>query len=225
MKRTAPLLITFIVGWVLILSVFFPATESWGEDFSVMFDIIASIAFVLGGGNLLKMFGAKVFQRKPGWGYALVAIVGFLGTLTVGLTKMGNPGGIQGNILEEGGYVKWVYDYLFKSCSATMFALLAFYVASAAYRAFRAKNPEAVILLVTAFIILFGRTLFGTLATMWLPERLAFLQIPNIANWIMIVLNQAGNRAIMIGISLGIISTSLKVILGIDRSYLGSDSE
>lgn len=225
MKRTVPLLITFVVGFILILSVFFPYTESLGEDFSVFFDIIAGFAFVLGGGNLIKMNGIKVLNRQPGWGYALVAVVGFLITLIVGLTKMGNPAGLHGNVLEEGTYIKWVYDYVFKPCAATMFALLAFYVASAAYRAFRAKNTEAIILLVTAFIILFGRTFLGTLATMWLPESLGFLQIPNIASWIMVVINQAGNRAIMIGISLGIISTSLKVILGIDRSYLGSDAE
>ncbi len=223
MKRTVPLVITFVVGWVLIFSVFFPYTESLGEDFSVFFDIIASIAFILGGGSLIKMFGAKVIKRQPGWGYALVAIVGFVGTLVVGLLKTGNPEGITGNVLAEGSAIMAVYDYMFKPCGATMFALLAFYVASAAYRAFRAKNTEAVILLVTAFIILFGRTFLGTLATIWLPEQLDFLKIPNIASWIMIVLNQAGNRAIMIGISLGIISTSLKVILGIERSYLGSE--
>ncbi|MHC4644554.1 MAG: hypothetical protein ACYTBJ_03560 [Planctomycetota bacterium] len=223
MKRTVPLIITFVVGLVLIFSVFFPYTESLGEDFSVFFDIIASIAFVLGGGNLVKMFGIKIIRRRAGWGYALVAVIGFLVTLAVGLLKIGNTEGFTGNLLDETSYFKWVYDYIFKPCGATMFALLAFYVASAAYRAFRAKNTEAIILLVTAFIILLGRTFLGTFATMWLPAQLDFLKIPNIASWIMVVLNQAGNRAIMIGISLGIISTSLKVILGIDRSYLGSE--
>jgi len=229
MKRTVPLLITFIVGWVLILSVFFPCAEGLGEDFSVFFDIIASIAFILGGGNLIKMFGKKIVRRQPGWGYPLVAVIGFVVTLVVGLLKMRITGpsliNIKGDYIAQGSYFQWIYDYMFKPCQATMFALLAFYVASAAYRAFRAKNTDAVILLVTAFIILFGRTFLGTLATIWMPQELEFLKIPNVANWIMIVINQSGNRAIMIGISLGIIATSLKIILGIDRSYLGSDAK
>ena len=105
-----------------------------------------------------------------------------------------------------------------------MFALLAFYIASASYRAFRARNVEATILLLVAFIILLGRTFVGTLLTAWLPDQLHFLTIPYLAEQIMAILNRAGNRAIMIGISLGIISTSLKVILGMDRSHLGSES-
>ena len=106
-----------------------------------------------------------------------------------------------------------------------MFAMLAFYVASAAFRAFRAKNLEAILLLGTAFIILLGRTFAGVLLTSWMPESIAGLRIENLTVYIMSVFNTAGNRAIMIGIALGIASTSLKVLLGVDRSYLGSQEE
>ena len=118
-----------------------------------------------------------------------------------------------------------IYMYIFTPLSSTMFALLAYYVASASYRAFRAKNLEATILLVAAFLILLGRTFTGALLTAWLPDSLAFLRIPNLANWVMMTPNLSGQRALMIGISLGIISTSLKLILGIERNYLGADNE
>ena len=119
----------------------------------------------------------------------------------------------------------FLYEYAFKPLTATMFSILAFYVASAAFRAFRAKNVEAILLLGTAFVILLGRTFAGVLLTDWLPDSLAGLKITNLSIYIMQVFNTAGNRAIMIGIALGIASTSLKVLLGIDRSYLGSQRD
>ena len=51
------------------------------------------------------------------------------------------------------------------------------------------------------------------------------LELENLTVYIMQVFNTAGNRAIMIGIALGIASTSLKVILGVDRPYLGSGED
>ncbi len=131
----------------------------------------------------------------------------------------------SGDYREQGTPFWWIYEYLFKPLTATMFALLAFYVASAAFRAFRAKNLEASLLLGTAFIILLGRTIAGVWLTSWIPDSLSGLRIENLAVYIMQVFNTAGNRAIMIGIALGIASTSLKVLLGIDRSYLGSSED
>lgn len=119
----------------------------------------------------------------------------------------------------------WMYEYVFKPLQATVFALLAFFVASAAFRAFRAKNIEAILLLGTAFIILLGRTFAGVYLTSFLPESMAFFRVENLTVWIMQTINTAGNRAIMIGIALGIASTSLKILLGIDRSYLGTGED
>lgn len=119
----------------------------------------------------------------------------------------------------------WLYEYAFNPLQATVFALLAFYVASAAFRAFRAKNFEAILLLGTAFIILLGRTAAGVWLTSGFPDAIGGLRVENLTVWIMSIVNTAGNRAIMIGIALGIASTSLKVLLGVDRSYLGSGDD
>jgi hypothetical protein len=129
----------------------------------------------------------------------------------------------SGQFDQQGSWFWWIYEFILAPLKATMFALLAFYVASAAFRAFRAKNIEAVLLLGTAFIILLGRTFAGVYLTSWLPPELAGLRIENLSVEIMSVFNTAGNRAIMIGIALGLAATSLRVLLGVDRSHLGGD--
>lgn len=129
----------------------------------------------------------------------------------------------SGKYNEVGSVFGWIYEFVFKPLLATMFSLLAFYVASAAFRAFRAKNLGAILLLATAFIILLGQTFAGYWLTSWIPENspAAVLKIRNLIAWVT-VFQTAGTRAIMIGIALGVGSTSLKILLGIDRSYLGT---
>ena len=126
----------------------------------------------------------------------------------------------------EGGAFWWIYEYLFKPLTATMFAMLAFYISSAAFRAFRAKNLEASLLLGTALVVLLGRISLGYLLTDGIDPNgpLGFLRLEVLTEqWIMALFVTAGNRAIMIGIALGVVATSLKILLGIDRSYLGGD--
>ena len=232
MKRTIPLLIASIAGFFMIVAYFSPYTQKWSEDVSMWFNILAAIAFILGGGSLLKIHLKKISDRNAGWGYSVIVIGTFLATLIAGLGKFGVDPNLQypdvrfcGEYDAEGSVFWWFYEYFFKPLTATMFAMLAFYVASAAFRAFRAKNIEAILLLGTAFIILLGRTFAGVVLTGWLPDELAFFKIENLTVEIMRVINTAGNRAIMIGIALGTASVSLKILLGIDRSYLGSGDE
>lgn len=234
MKRLVPLWLTAGAGIVMIVSYFITYTQTWGEDVAIWFDILAGIAFILGGGNILKIHLRKVSDKKSGWGYSVILLACFVFTLVVGLGKLGvHPQAQYPDIPWSGTYNQtgspfwWLYEYAFKPLTASMFAMLAFYIASAAFRAFRAKNIEAVLLLGTAFIILLGRTFAGVWLTDWIPDNgpLRGLRIENLSVYIMQVFNTAGSRAIIIGIALGIASTSLKVILGVDRSYLGSGED
>ncbi len=127
----------------------------------------------------------------------------------------------SGHYSAQGSPFWWLYEYVLQPLMTTTFALLGFYVASAAFRAFRAKNLEATLLLGTAFIVLLGRTSAGPALTGWIPENLKAFRLDQMTIYIMSIFGTAGNRAIMIGIALGTIATSLKVLLGIDRSYLG----
>lgn len=230
MKRTIPLLLCGITGFVLLFSYFSPQAENWGETASIWFNVLATGAFLLGGGNLLFMNLKKISSRSSGWIYAVVTLAAFFITLFIGITKFGVLPNQNyptypwsGSYRSYGSPFWWIYEYIFKPLTATTFAMLAFYVASAAFRAFRAKNLEAGLLLGTAFIILLGRTAAGTYLTGGLEGTiLEQLQIDKLTVTIMKVFNTAGNRAIMLGIALGLVSTSLKVMLGIDRSYLGS---
>ena len=237
MKRTVPLLITAVAGFTLIGAYFVPYTQTWGETVAVWFDVLASIAFILGGGNLLRSHLKKISDRQAGWAYSIIVLVSFLGTLFVGLAKIGVEPSPQfpdyswsGAYRQTGSAFWYSYQYGFQPLTSTIFALLAFYIASAAFRAFRAKNLEASLLLATAFIVLLGRTFAGVALTDWIDpanwegfQYFTGLRLENLTVYIMAVFNTAGNRAIMIGIALGIVATSLKILIGVDRSYLGKD--
>jgi hypothetical protein len=223
-------LITGIVGTLLVISYYVPhppfdEVERKIPDF---FNIIAAFAFILGGGNLLRIHLTRISRRDHEWTYSVVTVVGFLGMLAVGLLKLAGAGGspvaMQADLdLADGRLVfDWLYGAVFVPCQATMFSLLAFFVASASYRAFRAKTPEATVLLLAAFIILVGRTPVGHVMTAWMPEPFSdYFHIPNLSAWVMGFPNTAGQRTIQIGIALGIISNSLRLILGVERSHLG----
>jgi hypothetical protein len=231
MKRLVPLVIAIIAGFVLLVANFIPFAENWGLTAQEWFNILAVGAMLLGGGNLIKLHLMKISSKKSGWGYSAVTIICFFLVLVVGLIQMGvHPSekfpnyAWSGYVLEEGSGLWWIYAHMVVPLTSTMFAMLAFYVATAAFRAFRAKNTEATLLLITAGIVLLGRTYAGVwLFEGWLPESMQWLRFDNLTVWIMDIPNTAGTRAITIGIALGVVATSLRILLGVDRSYLGQD--
>lgn len=238
MKRTIPLLIASIAGFVMVVAYFIPLTETWGDKAATWFSILSAVALVLGGGNLLKVHLHTISRQRAGWGYSAVTVVAFLATVFVGLLKIGVPPSPDfpghpwaGAFDAEESAITWTYDFIVAPITSTMYGMLAFYVSSAAFRAFRAKNLEATLLLVTAVIVLLGQTYAGVAVSQFLTGVLP-ASITNNTSWmrfdrltvvIQDVFNTAGVRAITIGVALGISATALRVLLGMDRSYIGSD--
>jgi hypothetical protein len=65
-----------------------------------------------------------------------------------------------------------------------------------------------------------GRVPLGDAISGFLPEGWT------LSAWADVLMNYpllAGQRAIMIGIALGIVSTALRLVLGIERSHVGGD--
>ncbi|MBC8553261.1 MAG: hypothetical protein H8D23_26885 [Candidatus Brocadiales bacterium] len=123
-----------------------------------------------------------------------------------------NGGELFWNDKQAGTMFDWIFDYVQVPAGATIFSILAFFMASAAYRTFRARNKEATILLISAIIVMLGRVPIGTMISQYIPIA---------ADWIMTVPNLAAKRAILIGVSIGVIATSIKIIFGIEKAYLG----
>ncbi len=205
MRRTLPLAICLMMGILMMLQFFIPHPVSIGfYDLTTKWiRIVSAFALVLGVGSLLLYHIDRLQRRRPGWGYSIVTLAALLVTAVIGLgwgVKPGSP----------------LQEVLFKNVlvplNASMFAILAFYMASAAYRAFRARTKEAALLLIAAFIVMLGMVPVG--AAIW-------GKLPEVAEWILSVPNMAAKRAILFGVALGAIATSLKVILGIERGWLG----
>ncbi len=182
---------------------------NWGR-------IVAAFALVLGIQSLLRTHVEKIRRKRRDWPYSAVAIASFVGMVVIGI----------GFGSERGGGFDWVFNNVQVPLDATMFSLLAFFIASAAFRTFRARSTEATLLLVAAIVVMLGRVpgslivLFGHTS----PGEWLHTHMPDVSEWIMNFPSIAGKRGIIFGVALGSIATALRIMLGIERSHLGGGS-
>ena len=210
LKRQLPLVITLVMGVAFALQYYIPhpVSEEAITRVSKWMQIISGFALALGLVSLFHVHAVKVKRRVPGWGYSVILYLAMLATVVVGLFWSKGETRLDGAQTAFG----WIYDYTMVPLQATMFSILAFFIASAAYRAFRARSREAGVLLVAAVIVMMGRVPLGQFLVPWSWD---------IAQWLLNVVNSAVRRAILIGVSMGAVALSLKIILGYERAYLG----
>jgi hypothetical protein len=217
----------FISGFVLVVAFFFRDDTPIGglrQEFTVWLTIVGGFTLILGVASIIRVNWSSVAQKKAGWGYKLLtlgavfamAIPSVLPASWATYVVDGETFSLFGHT--DGSIYDWLFNYMQAPMMATMFATLAFYIASAAYRAFRARSAQASLLLVTATLIMLVRVPMGEALLEMLPG-----DVPGWLNtYIMSGVNMAVQRGIIIGAALGAASMALRIMLGIERTYMGN---
>ena len=209
MKREIPIIITFLTGVMCVVTFFIPHAPFGGiqQRFLIWYAIVVGFTMILGLDSLIKYNIKKIRQRKQGWQYSYVLLFGLILVLVTGFQswfRYGTPFELRSSFM-------FSYIHIIVPLQATMFALLAFFISSAAYRAFRARTFEATLLLIAAAIVMLGRVPIG---------KMIWDKIPLFSDWLLNIPQLAAKRGIQIGVYLGGVVMSLRVILGIERTYL-----
>lgn len=203
LKKKIPLVIVFIMGILMVIQYFVPHhySKKFFDGYIQWAIVIFVFAAVLGYFSFYRVHIHRIVKKGPNWIFSVITVACTLVLPTIALID-----GKGGKLFQD------VFLYTTAAIDATIFSLLAFYISTAAYRAFRARSTQALMLLLAAVIVMLARVPLG--------EKI-IPGIGSVSQWILNVPNMAAKRAIYLGVGLGGLLMTLKLILGIERTYLG----
>lgn len=203
MRRVLSVAVTCLSGLVVLVG-FFAKGAPLGNAPELLVEttvFLAAVALLLGVAHLAGVHAGRALGREAGAagggpGYSAVLVLALVVTFGIGVLLPGSEA------------LAWIFDHLYVPLQATMTALMAFFLVSGAYRAFRLDRTGAGILV--------GVTLFMLLAQLAVSERLS-PYIPALREWLLAVPVTGAIRGILLGASLGALAASLRILVGIDR--------
>ncbi len=206
MRKEVPIAIGFTVGIIILLEYFLkgflPAVVPIAETVQNWGTIVSALAMALAAANLSVVHGKRIKTKQEDWWMSLFVFAGMILMAIAGLSK------------NLANFYTFLYDGLFQPLGTAMFSMMIFFIASAARRAFRARNIDAAFLLIAGILVMIGNAPIGNLISPFFGKS---------SEWLMKIPNVAGNRAIMIGAALGMVVTGFRVLVGIDRAYFGGE--
>lgn len=227
-KKWLTIVLTFIAGLFFFLEYLLPVKKlPDGEEVNFITPYVQPVSdyiqyiliwtIFLGLISLIIVHGRRLLQRQPGWHNSVAFFLALVAMMILGFaTRSGSDGPPA---------LRISYDSLFSglllNLDGAMFALLAFYIASAAYRAFRVRTVEAGLLMVSALIVMLGFVSFGVKMTSWIPidqrHGLGYLRIEQISLWVLNWINMPAQRAVTIGVQIGAVAMALRLWLSLER--------
>jgi hypothetical protein len=223
--------VTFLAGLFFALEFFLPVAtegETKGQNFLTPFlkpvsawtTILQGFALGIGVYSLVSVHLRNIARKREGRGFSVVLLAAIVAMAVPAIWKEYNPDP------RLKGFYEIIYDGAFNSLNATMYSVVAFYIVSAAYRAFRIRSREATLILISAFLIMLGQVTIGQAITNGIPNEgfARNFRIENIANWILTRVNSPAVLAIEFGVGIGALATSLRIWLSLERgSYFDEE--
>lgn len=162
--------------------------------------IIAAIALGLGLANVVIRWTSNVMQRRQEWYFQIwgLFIISFM--IITGLST---------TVFGQHPWHVWMYTNIQQPLDATIYSLLGFYIASAVYRAFRARNIEAAAFLIAGVLLVLRN---APVVEFYFPP------IATTGDWLIGVLQMGARRGIMITIALGTLAFTVRTLLGREKS-------
>ena len=192
----------YLVPSLSFLSDLVPGLDAIQQGLIGLAIIIGTTVLILGGGiNVLAVHLNKIRHLQSGWIYSLFLLLGFVVMLIAGLS--GGP---------DNELVSLIFKHVQFPLQATLFSLLAFFVATAAYRAFRLRSLESLAFLLVAVVVLLGQI------PGWASDSLRET-LPWLREWMLTKVALGGARGIMLGMALGTVVVGIRLLIGIDRPY------
>ena len=196
-------LIAITAGILVLFGYFIPAFSGLQILLLNWAIILAGAAAIVGVFNLILVHSDKVRRSEKGSVYSALLVVSLVATLIFGI------------ILRPGHTImKMVVSGIIVPSEAALMGLLTISLLYAAIRLLRRRvDLMSIIFLITAAFVILG--------TASLPFG-AIPLVSDFSRWLTEVLALGGARGILIGVSLGILTTGLRVLFGTDRPYGGN---
>jgi len=206
-----PVAITIICALLQVIPYYLdiPVLAEVSVNFRDWVLLVASYATFIGIITVSRTHIDKVQKKSSGYPYSIIILISAIVMIFFGLP-----------LPEFGlGMSNIVYKFLFTNVisilKATITSMNAFFVTSAAWRGFRARTVEGSIVLISGLLIMCANAPIMT--SLWPP-------FSAIGDWIFSVPNLATQRAVLIGSALGAIALAARLLMGIERGYLGGDA-
>ena len=208
-KRSIPIMITFVIGFFTILVYFLgvPSNVSQVSDtLNRWGTTIVALAVGFGTIVLLRTHSRRVILRQKGeWVYSFVIIVGVLIFPLLYLTVGPNS------------YLyKTFYSTVNATIGASIYGLVLFTLVGAIYRTFRVRRFNGLLLLVSGCLIMLQVAPIGE--AIWSG-------FPVLGSWLMGYPTVGAYRGIMIASAFGALAISFRTLLGYEGGHVSRMEE